>query len=187
MDTPPIHDEYYPAMNIPVERAQESNHILSTDIFSLNAPVKSNPASMGSKGDGTDDRESIMTAPLTEYRCLSSGCPCPAHQGLEHKSTLVQKDDTSVLLLSVFYIRPLFFAPGLNLFLISFPAPPLWLLATPAASMKNFPDMGGMIAYTEMALDDLGYPWQCPQLTCIPMSQRPFEKQFQKFLSLLRR
>jgi hypothetical protein len=53
--------------------------------------------------------------------------------------------------------------------------------------MKNFPDMGGMIAYTEMALDDLGYPWQCPQLTCIPMSQRPFEKQFQKFLSLLRR
>ncbi len=108
MDTPPIHDQHHPSMDITREGAQESDHILGTDVFSLNTPVKSNPASMGGKGDGTDDRESIMTAPLVEYRCLSSGCPCSAHQGLEHKSTLIQKDDASVFLFSVFLYPAIF-------------------------------------------------------------------------------
>jgi hypothetical protein len=42
--------------------------------------------------------------------------------------------------------------------------------------MKNPPDMGWMIPYTEMILDYPGYPRQCPQLIGIPMSQRAFEK-----------
>jgi len=78
--------------------------------------------------------------------------------------------------LAFFYIRPSFFTPILNLFLIPFLAPPLWLLTTPTTSTENLPDMGRMIPYTETILDYLGYPWQCPQLTSIPMSQRPFEK-----------
>jgi hypothetical protein len=87
-------------------------------------------------------------------------------------------------LLAFFYILPFSLAPRLNLFLIPFLAPPLWLLTAPTTSMKNLPDMGWMIPYTETALDYLGYPRQCPQLTGIPMSQRPLEKQFQEFLSL---
>ena len=59
MDTPSIHDEYYPAMNIPKEGTQERNHVLSIDVFSVNAPVKSNPASMGGESNGTNERESI--------------------------------------------------------------------------------------------------------------------------------
>lgn len=43
-----------------------------------------------------------MTTPLAEYRCPSSGCPCPSHQGLQHKSALIQKDDAPVFLFSVF-------------------------------------------------------------------------------------
>jgi hypothetical protein len=108
MDTPSIHDEYYPAMNIPGEGAQESNHILSTDVFSLNAPVKSNPASMWGESNGSDDRESIMTTPLAEYRCLASGCPCPPHHWLEHESTLIQKYDASAFLFSVFLYPAIF-------------------------------------------------------------------------------
>jgi len=108
MDTPPIHDEYHPPMDITREGAQESNHILSADVFSLNAPVKSNPASMGGKGNGTDDRKSIMTTPLVEYRRLASGCPCPPHQRLEHKSTLIQKDDALAFLFSVFLYPAIF-------------------------------------------------------------------------------
>jgi len=108
MDTPSIHDEQYPARDISGEGAQEGDHIIGTDVFSLNAPVKSNPASMGGKGNGTDDRESIMTTPLSEYRCLPSGCPCPPHQRLEHESTLIQKDDASVFLLSGFLYAAIF-------------------------------------------------------------------------------
>ena len=108
MDTPSIHDEQYPARDIPGEGAQEANHIIGTDVFSLNAPVKSNPASMRGKGNGTDDRESIMATPLSEYRCLPSGCPCPPHQRLEHESTLIQKDDASVFLFSVFLYVAIF-------------------------------------------------------------------------------
>ena len=55
MDTPPIHDEYYPSMDITREGAQESDHILGIDVFSLNTPVKSNPASVRGKGNGADD------------------------------------------------------------------------------------------------------------------------------------
>jgi len=108
MDTPSIHDEYHLATNISGEGPQKGNHILSTDVFSLNAPVKSNPASMGGKGNGTDDRESIVTTPLVEYRCLSSGCPCPSHKRLEHESTLIQKDDASISLFSVFLYVAIF-------------------------------------------------------------------------------
>jgi len=95
-------------MDISGEGAQEGDHILGTDVLSLNAPVKSNPVSMGGKGNGTDDRESIMATPLVEYRCLPSGCPCPPHQRLEHESTLIQKDDASVLLFSVFLYPAIF-------------------------------------------------------------------------------
>lgn len=108
MDTPSIHDEQYPSRNIAGEGAQEGDHIIGTDVFSLNAPVKSNPASMGGKGNGTDDRESIMTTLLVEYWCLPSGCPCPPHQRLEHESTLIQKDDASVFLFSVFLYVAIF-------------------------------------------------------------------------------
>ena len=108
MDTPSIHDEYYPAMDIWGEGAQEGDHIIGTDVFSLNAPVKSNPASMGGKGNGTNDRESIMTTPVVEYRCLPSGCPRPPHQRLEHESTLIQEDDASVFLFSVFLYAAIF-------------------------------------------------------------------------------
>lgn len=108
MDTPSIHDEYHPAANISRDGPQEGNHILSTDVFSLNAPVKPDPASMGGKSKGTDGRESIVTAPLVEYRCLSSGCPCPSHQRLEHESTLIQKDDASIFLFSVFLYAAIF-------------------------------------------------------------------------------
>jgi hypothetical protein len=108
MDTPSIHDEYHLATDISREGLQESDHILSTDVFLLNAPVKSNPASMGGKSNGTDDRESIMTTPLVKYRCLSSGCPCPTHQRLEHESALIQKDDTSGFLFSVFLYPAIF-------------------------------------------------------------------------------
>jgi hypothetical protein len=50
MDIPSIHDEQYPSGNITGKRAQEGNHIIGTDVFSLNPPVKSNPAPMGGKG-----------------------------------------------------------------------------------------------------------------------------------------
>jgi hypothetical protein len=95
-------------MDISGEGTQEGDHIIGTDVFSLNAPVKSNPVSMGGKGNGTDDRESIMTTPLVEYRCLPSGCPCPPHKRLEHESTFIQKDDASVLLFSVFLYPAIF-------------------------------------------------------------------------------
>jgi hypothetical protein len=49
MDTPSIHDEQYPAMDILGEGAQEGNHIIGTDVFSLNAPVKSNSISIGGR------------------------------------------------------------------------------------------------------------------------------------------
>ena len=108
MDTPSVHDQHQPSMDITGEGAQESDHILATDVLSLNTPVKPNPTSMGGKGNGTDDRESLMTTPLMEYRCLSSGCPCPAHYRLEPKSTLIQKDDASVSLFSVFLYPAIF-------------------------------------------------------------------------------
>jgi len=123
MDTPSIHDEYYPAMDISGEGAQESDHIISTDVFSLNAPVKSDPASMGSKGNGTDDRESIMTTPLMKYRCLSSGCPCPPYQRLEHKPALIQEDDASAFLFSVFLYPAIFLYTKPESVSHSFPCP----------------------------------------------------------------
>lgn len=123
MDTPSIHDEYYPAMNVPGEGAQESDHVLSTDVFSLNAPVKSDPALIGSKGNGTDDRESIMSTPLAEYRCLSSGCPCPPHHWLEHKSTLIQKYDASPFPFSVFLYPAIFLYANPQSVSHSFPWP----------------------------------------------------------------
>jgi hypothetical protein len=60
--------------------------------------------------------------------------------------------------------------------LFNFLAPSLRLLTTPTASVENLPDTGWMIPDTETPLDYLGYPWQCPQLIFIPMSQRPFQK-----------
>jgi len=123
VDTPSIHDKYYPAMNIPGEGAQENNHILSTDVFSLNAPVKSNPASIRSESNGTDDRESVMTAPLAEYRCLSSGRPRPPHHWLEHESTLIQKYDASPFLFSVFLYPAIFLYANSGFPSHSFPWP----------------------------------------------------------------
>jgi hypothetical protein len=52
----------------------------------------------------------------------------------------------------------------------------LRFLTTLTTSVENLPDMGRMIPYTETILDYLGYPWQCPQLIFIPLSQRPFHK-----------
>jgi hypothetical protein len=78
--------------------------------------------------------------------------------------------------LAFFYMWPSFFTPSLNLLLIPFLVPPLRLLATPTTSVENLPDVGRVIPYTETTLDYLGYPWQCPQLIFIPMSQRSFEK-----------
>jgi hypothetical protein len=60
--------------------------------------------------------------------------------------------------------------------LFNFFASSLRLLTTPTTSVENLPDMGRMIPYTETTLDYLSYPWQCPQLIFIPMSQRPFQK-----------
>lgn len=111
MDTPSIHDEYYLTMNIPGEGAQKSNHVIGTAVFPLNAPVKTNPASIGGKGNGTDDGESIMTVLLAEYRCLPSCCPCPPYHVFEHKSTLIQKHDASAFLSSVFLYLASFKCP----------------------------------------------------------------------------
>jgi hypothetical protein len=61
-----------------------------------------------------------------------------------------------------FYIRPPFFTPSPNLFLVPLLPPTLWLLTTPATSTENLPDMGRMIPYTKMIFDYLGYPRQCP-------------------------
>jgi len=61
--------------------------------------------------------------------------------------------------LAFFYIRPSFFAPILNLFLIPFLGPPLWLLAAPTTSAEDLPDMGRMIPYAKTILDYLGYSW----------------------------
>ena len=63
---------------------------------------------MGGKGKGTDDRESIMAAPLAEYRCLPSGGPCPPYYRLKHKSTLIRKDYASTFLFSVFLYPAIF-------------------------------------------------------------------------------
>ena len=49
-----------------------------------------------------------MTTPLVEYWCLPSGCPRPAYQRLEHKSTLIQKDDVSFFLFGVFLYPAIF-------------------------------------------------------------------------------
>jgi len=123
MDAPPIHDDYYPPMDITREAAQESNHILSTDILSLNTPIKSDAATMGGKGNGTDDRESIMTAPLAEYRCLASGCPCSPYQRLEHESTLIHKHDAPAFLFSVFLYPAIFLYAKPESVPHSFPCP----------------------------------------------------------------
>jgi len=90
------------AADVAPQRPQENHDLKAADILGVNLPVETESNAASGKGNGTDNRQAIMTVPCSQNRSLTPGRPRSTDYRLQHEAALVDEEDASTFLPGVF-------------------------------------------------------------------------------------
>ena len=85
--------------------AEKIGNIAAENVLLMKTGVQTKPSALWADRQGGNDRDTVVTIPVMDYRCPSARCPRLAHGRNQQEARLIYEDDVRAQPLGVFFTR----------------------------------------------------------------------------------